>query len=48
MPVAAGRLGVLLGPTDEGCDLVEGYLRANRGGREARKARTVRDQCKSE
>jgi Flp pilus assembly protein TadD len=48
MPIAAGRLGVLLGPTDEGCDLVETYLRANRGGREARRARAVRDQCSSE
>jgi tetratricopeptide (TPR) repeat protein len=48
MPVAAGRLGVLLGPTDEGCDLVASYLRANRSGKQARKARAVRDQCAAE
>lgn len=45
MPIAAGRLGVLLGPTEEGCDLVASYLRANRGGKMTRKARVVRDQC---
>jgi tetratricopeptide (TPR) repeat protein len=48
MPIASGRLGVLLGPTEEGCDLVASYLRANRGGKMARKARVVRDQCASE
>lgn len=47
MPVALGRLGLLLGPTEEGCELASRYLRANRSGRQARKARSLRDQCSS-
>ena len=48
MPVALGRLALLLGPTDEGCELVSRYLRANRGGRQARKTRRLREQCGSD
>lgn len=46
MPVAAGRLGVLLGPTEEGCEMATRYLKANRGGRYAARVREVRRQCK--
>ncbi len=46
MPVAAGRLAVLLGPTEEGCEMATRYLKANRGGRYAARARDVRRQCK--
>ncbi len=45
MPVAAGRLGVLLGPTEEGCEMASRYLKANRTGRYAARARDVRRQC---
>ena len=46
MPVAAGRLAVLLGPTEEGCEVAARYLEANRNGRYASRARDVRRQCK--
>ncbi|MFW2389505.1 MAG: tetratricopeptide repeat protein [Polyangiales bacterium] len=46
MPVAAGRLAVLLGPTEEGCAMAARYLRANRNGRYAARARDVSRQCK--
>jgi tetratricopeptide (TPR) repeat protein len=46
MPVAAGRLAVLLGPTEEGCELAARYLEANRNGRQASRARDVSRQCK--
>jgi hypothetical protein len=46
MPVAAGRLAVLLGPTEEGCEMAARYLKANRSGRYAARAREVRRQCK--
>ncbi len=45
MPIAAGRLAVLLGPTDEGCELGAVYLKANRNGKQARKARDLRREC---
>lgn len=45
MPVAAGRLALLLGPTEEGCELAARYLQANRTGRYARWVRRVRRQC---
>ena len=45
MPVAAGRLAVLLGPTEEGCALAAQYLSANRNGKEARRAREVSRNC---
>jgi hypothetical protein len=45
MPVAAGRLAVLLGPTEEGCAFAAQYLRANRGGTVARGARDVSREC---
>jgi tetratricopeptide (TPR) repeat protein len=48
MPIAMGRLAVLLGPTGEGCELAVRYLKSNRAGRQARKARGVRDQCDAE
>ena len=45
MPVAAGRLAVLLGPTEEGCALAAQYLSANRNGKEARRARDLSRNC---
>ena len=45
MPVAAGRLAILLGPTDEGCAMARHYLEANRTGRYASRAREVARQC---
>ena len=45
MPVAAGRLAVLLGPTEEGCALAAEYLGANRNGKVARRARDVTRAC---
>ncbi len=46
MPVAAGRLSVLLGPTEEGCAMAARYLKANRGGKLASRARDLNRQCK--
>lgn len=46
MPVAAGRLATLLGPTEEGCELAARYLKANRAGRLANRVRDVSRQCK--
>jgi tetratricopeptide (TPR) repeat protein len=46
MPVAAGRLATLLGPTEEGCELAARYLKANRSGRLANRVRDVSRQCK--
>jgi tetratricopeptide (TPR) repeat protein len=46
MPVAAGRLATLLGPTGEGCELAARYLKANRSGRLANRVRDVSRQCK--
>jgi tetratricopeptide (TPR) repeat protein len=46
MPVAAGRLSVLLGPTEEGCEMAARYLKANRIGKLASRARDVNRQCK--
>ena len=48
LPVAMGRLGVLLGPTEEGCELASRYLGANRSGKQSKKARSLRDQCAAE
>ncbi len=45
MPVAAGRLAVLLGPTEEGCEMAARYLESNRNGRYAARARDVKRQC---
>lgn len=45
MPVAAGRLAVLLGPTEEGCAMADRYLNANRIGRLAARTRDVARQC---
>jgi tetratricopeptide (TPR) repeat protein len=45
MPVAAGRLAVLLGPTQEGCEMAERYLKANRSTRLANRVREVKRQC---
>ena len=45
MPVAAGRLAVLLGPTEEGCEMASRYLKANRMGRLANRVRDVARQC---
>jgi tetratricopeptide (TPR) repeat protein len=45
MPVAAGRLAVLLGPTEEGCELAARYLKSNRSGKQARKARDIIRDC---
>ncbi|MCZ6806807.1 MAG: hypothetical protein O7F08_07630 [Deltaproteobacteria bacterium] len=45
MPVAAGRLAVLLGPTEEGCEMASRYLKANRTGRLANRVRDVARQC---
>ncbi len=46
MPVAAGRLATLLGPTEEGCEMAARYLKANRTGRLAIRARDVNRQCR--
>ncbi len=46
MPVAAGRLAVLLGPTEEGCEMATRYLKANRTGKLANHVRDVSRQCK--
>ncbi len=46
MPVAAGRLSVLLGPTEEGCAMAARYLKANRSGKLASRARDLNRQCK--
>ncbi|MGB3052091.1 MAG: tetratricopeptide repeat protein, partial [Polyangiales bacterium] len=46
MPVAAGRLAVLLGPTEEGCAMAARYLKANRSGKLASRARDLSRQCK--
>ena len=45
MPVAAGRLASLLGPTEEGCKMARRYLKANRTGKLASRARDVSRQC---
>jgi predicted Zn-dependent protease len=46
MPVAAGRLATLLGPTEEGCEMATQYLKANRTGKFAKRVRDVGRQCK--
>jgi len=46
MPVAAGRLATLLGPTEEGCKMAARYLEANRSGKLANRVRDVSRQCK--
>ena len=46
MPIAAGRLAALLGPTQEGCEMAARYLKANRSGKLASRARDVSRQCK--
>lgn len=46
MPVAAGRLATLLGPSEEGCAMAARYLNANRIGRLANRVRDVSRQCK--
>ena len=46
MPIAAGRLATLLGPTEEGCKMAARYLKANRNGKLASRARDVNRQCK--
>ena len=46
MPVAAGRLALLLGPTEEGCAMAAHYLKANRSGKLANRVRDVKRQCK--
>jgi hypothetical protein len=48
MPIAAGRLAVLLGPTEEGCALATKYVRSNRSGKEARRARDVSRDCQQQ
>jgi tetratricopeptide (TPR) repeat protein len=45
MPVAAGRLSVLLGPTGEGCEMAVRYLKSNRSGKLASRARDLSRQC---
>ncbi len=45
MPVASGRLAVVLGPTADGCELAGRYLKANRAGRFASRVRSVVRQC---
>ena len=47
-PIAAGRLAVWLGPTEEGCALATDYVKANRTGKQARKARDVTRQCQQQ
>jgi tetratricopeptide (TPR) repeat protein len=46
LPVAAGRLATLLGPTEEGCKMAARYLAANRSGKLANRVRDVSRQCK--
>ena len=46
MPIAAGRLATLLGPTEEGCEMAARYLNANRTGKLANRVREVSRQCK--
>ena len=46
MPIAAGRLATLLGPTEEGCEMAARYLKANRTGKLASRVRDVNRQCK--
>ena len=46
MPIAAGRLATLLGPTEEGCEMAARYLGANRTGKIASRVRDVSRQCK--
>ena len=46
MPIAAGRLATLLGPTEEGCEMATRYLKANRTGKLASRVREVSRQCK--
>lgn len=46
MPIAAGRLATLLGPTEEGCAMATRYLKANRNGKYASRTRDVSRQCK--
>jgi tetratricopeptide (TPR) repeat protein len=46
MPIAAGRLATLLGPTEEGCKVAARYLKANRTGKLASRVRDVSRQCK--
>ena len=47
MPIAAGRLAVLLGPTAEGCEMAARYLKATRtGGRRTTRVREIARQCK--
>jgi tetratricopeptide (TPR) repeat protein len=46
MPIAAGRLATLLGPTEEGCEMAARYLKANRTGKLASRVRDVSRQCK--
>ncbi|MGB3050327.1 MAG: tetratricopeptide repeat protein [Polyangiales bacterium] len=46
MPIAAGRLSILLGPTEEGCEMAARYLKANRNGKLASRARDLSRQCK--
>jgi hypothetical protein len=45
MPIAFGRLAILLGPTEEGCEMARQYLSANRASRIARRVRDVARQC---
>ncbi|MGD8608086.1 MAG: tetratricopeptide repeat protein [Myxococcales bacterium] len=45
LPVAAGRLAMLLGPTEEGCQMAARYLRANRATRLANRVRDIYRQC---
>jgi tetratricopeptide (TPR) repeat protein len=45
MPVAAGRLATLLGPTEEGCKMAARYLASNRSGKLANRVRDVSRQC---
>jgi hypothetical protein len=45
MPVAAGRLATLLGPTEEGCKMAARYLASNRSGKLANRVREVSRQC---
>ena len=46
MPIAAGRLATLLGPTEEGCEMAARYLKANRTGKLASRVREANRQCK--
>ena len=46
MPIAAGHLATLLGPTEEGCEMAARYLKANRTGKLASRVRDVSRQCK--